>query len=95
MTLGQDLGDFGGSDQFHGEVSRVNLYSRALTSGEIAIMARNCSSFPEQGDITKWVGFDDFLLNDVSKISPGICGGDDCPPGYRGSNCDILIGKMV
>ncbi|XP_048248139.1 uncharacterized protein LOC124151774 isoform X1 [Haliotis rufescens] len=79
--------------QFRGEVSQVNVYSSVLNNSFIQSMAANCSGLRLAGDIYNWVIFGDYIRNDVIIVAPGLCGESECPPGYRGTYCDIKIDK--
>ncbi|CAH1795056.1 unnamed protein product [Owenia fusiformis] len=93
VMLGQSLQTIGGINQFHGELSRVNVYETFLTPDVISNMATNCSQSRPMGDIRMWVDFDEYLFNDVEKIEPALCGKSNCPPGFTGSLCNIVIDK--
>lgn len=81
--------------QYHGELSRGNVFSQTLNSTTISNMATNCSNTQLTGDVFRWTDFDaPYMWNDVIKVEPSICGGSNCAPGYTGSLCNILIGKQ-
>ena len=93
LFLGQKLGQFGTTNQFHGELSKVNIFSTELDKAAVEQMAFNCSASDLRGDIKEWLDFDKpYLHNDVIRREPSICGTSDCPPGFTGSLCDITIG---
>ncbi len=74
----------------------MNIFSSTLTEDNISSKGSNCSLEQDTGDLFAWSDFDSpYMANDVLKVEPSICGGSDCPPGYTGSLCDILIGKYI
>ncbi len=93
MHLGQKF-DSEDDEQFRGEVSQVNVYSSVLNDTIMESLAANCSQ-RIAGDVCNWVTFSDHIRNDVSIVEPAICGGSECPPGFRGTYCDIKIGEWL
>ncbi|XP_070567428.1 uncharacterized protein [Ptychodera flava] len=88
-VLGQSYNEDGFLDNyftFHGDISQMNIYNRALTPVEIQNMAFNCSN-SQQGELIMWVLMDQDLHGGVVKIEPSVCGSDECPLGYTGSAC--------
>ena len=81
-------------DQFRGEVSQVNMYSFVLNDTLIQSLSGNCSEVRFAGDIYNWVIFSDHIRNDIIIVEPAICGESQCPPGFRGTYCDIKIGEL-
>ena len=91
ITLGQSADN--SQDQFQGELSKIDLFNRVLTSQELSDMASVCRGNHTSGDVKRWAEFDEVMVSDVIKVIPSICGSSNCPPGFRGSLCDIKIGK--
>ncbi|KAL5018925.1 hypothetical protein ScPMuIL_004647 [Solemya velum] len=90
VLLGQSVD---GQERFMGDLSQVNVYNRGLSAVEISQMAINCSAVQPPGEVYTWLEFDNGSDSGVDIVQPSICGGSNCPPGYRGSLCDILIDK--
>ena len=91
VILGKDLSSSADTPQFHGEISRVNVFGKILSASVIADISSNCSSDTSTGDLVSWVGFD--LGLGVQRIEPSNCGVNTCFPGYIGTHCDIKLGK--
>ncbi|GAB6028275.1 hypothetical protein CHUAL_002455 [Chamberlinius hualienensis] len=75
---------------FHGYISRVNIWDRALdVSVEIPMQVRSCKNAPElfNGALLRWSGYD-IIEGNIEKISPGSCGQRTCKPGFSGINCE-------
>lgn len=79
---------------FHGKLSRVQIWNRALdTQLEIPrqVLSR-CSKetqiiFP--GLILRWAGYDK-IVGGVERIMPSVCGKLQCEPGFTGPECKSL-----
>ncbi|XP_041364224.1 uncharacterized protein LOC121379643 [Gigantopelta aegis] len=93
LFLGQKYEEINGDNQFRGELSQVNVYSYALKQSVIEDMANNCSTGRRSGNIYNWVIMNTYIENDVQIVRPALCGQSQCPPGYRGTYCDIKIDK--
>nr|KAG5713679.1 hypothetical protein BaRGS_024727 [Batillaria attramentaria] len=79
---------------FQGEISQVNVFSKPLAVAEIEAMGRNCSAGHMQGDVYAWVVSDAYLEGDVAVVTPAMCGGSQCPPGFHGTFCDSETDKV-
>ncbi|KAK6170352.1 hypothetical protein SNE40_018764 [Patella caerulea] len=79
-------------DPFHGEISQLNVFSEVLNTSVIYDLSSNCTT-RLVGDVLEWRIFDSYIRNDVEIVQPALCGGSKCPPGYRGTKCDIKIDK--
>ncbi|XP_033757629.1 sushi, von Willebrand factor type A, EGF and pentraxin domain-containing protein 1-like [Pecten maximus] len=93
IVLGQRSVSLTARNPFEGEISQVNVYSKALSQTAIQAMANNCTTSQELGDRHQWPEFSSYLRGNVSVIMPTICGASTCPPGMKGPRCDLLIDK--
>ena len=95
VTLGAPLDEVNlpiNSAGFHGRLSRVNVWNRALdTLNEIPSQFKSCKNAPVifNGLLLRWTGYD-VIEGSVSRESPGRCGQRICPTGYTGEDCRIL-----
>lgn len=77
---------------FHGRLSRVNIWNRALDmSVEIPSQIRSCKHSPVifTGMLLRWTGYDN-IVGTVERVGPGKCGEHICANGYSGEDCRIL-----
>ncbi|KAJ8319256.1 hypothetical protein KUTeg_004347 [Tegillarca granosa] len=93
ILLGQAAANIDGPRQFHGELSQLNVYNTALEPTLIKSMATNCSIDRHAGDRHQWTEFSSYIEHGIDVVIPTICGSSKCPPGFRGSLCNIPIDK--
>ncbi|XP_021344300.1 uncharacterized protein LOC110444201 isoform X4 [Mizuhopecten yessoensis] len=93
IVLGQRSAYPTAHNLFEGEISQVNVYSKALSQMTIQAMANNCTTSQVLGDQHQWPEFSSYIHGNVSVIMPTICGVSTCPPGLKGPRCDKLIDK--
>lgn len=77
---------------FHGKLTKVQLWQRALDAGtDIPRQVKSCRSAPIlfPGLILRWSGYDK-TIGGVERIMPSVCGSMTCPPGYSGEECEVL-----
>ena len=77
---------------FHGKLTRVQLWNRALDAGsEIPRQVRSCRAAPVlfPGLILRWSGYD-LTVGGVDRVMPSVCGSASCAPGYSGPDCQTL-----
>ncbi|KAK3091382.1 hypothetical protein FSP39_019454 [Pinctada imbricata] len=93
VTLGSS-GASTAETHFHGELSHVNVYDSVLTFEQVKSLASGCHSNPLPGNRVRWVEFDSDVQGDVKVVRPSLCGSTQCPEGYRGYYCNIVIDKV-
>jgi len=83
---------------FHGKLTRVQAWSRALdVNTDIPLQVKSlnldenfksCKDTPIlfEGLIMRWAGYEK-TVGGVERIMPSICGKKTCPPGYVGPDC--------
>ena len=86
---------------FHGKLTRVQAWSRALdVNTDIPLQVKSlnldenfksCKDTPIlfEGLIMRWAGYEK-TVGGVERIMPSICGKKTCPPGYVGPDCNSL-----
>lgn len=88
ITLGYPVSETPNEPKFVGSLSRVNVWTRALSfEEEIPKLAESCQGAPEvfDGLILRWNGYD-MLSGKLEKVVPSNCvgggngGGPICPP---------------
>lgn len=79
---------------FLGDLSQVNIYDYVLDKNVIQTMGSACTRGRVDGDVYPWLISDAYLQGNVTIVSPSVCGGTRCPPGYYGTLCSSQIGKF-
>ena len=96
LALGQSQPTGGAPPRpFVGELSRVDMYNRVLAASDVLAMTTACrDGTDEAGELKSWVEYKGAGGGAAGAVvrEPSICGSSDCPPGFRGTHCEIRIG---
>lgn len=91
ILLGQPLRPEPGQVQFYGEVSQFLVFPEQLAETYISSLSKTC--LPGTGSTHTWLELLGNVRGDLEVIEPSACGGERCPPGYKGHDCSIRVDK--
>lgn len=91
ILLGQPLRQEPGQVQFYGEVSQLLVFPEQIGETYISSLSKTC--LPGTGFTHTWLELLANIRGDLEVIEPSACGGERCPPGYKGYDCSIKVDK--
>ncbi|XP_034311593.2 uncharacterized protein [Magallana gigas] len=91
ILLGQPLHQEPGQVQFYGEVSQLLVFPEQIGETYISSLSKTC--LPGTGFTHTWLELLANMGGDLEVIEPSACGGERCPPGYKGHDCSIRVDK--
>nr|XP_034311591.1 uncharacterized protein LOC105327443 isoform X10 [Crassostrea gigas] len=91
ILLGQPLRQEPGQVQFYGEVSQLLVFPEQIGETYISSLSKTC--LPGTGFTHTWLELLANIRGDLEVIEPSACGGERCPPGYKGHDCSIRVDK--